>query len=566
MPDRPRLVTVGRLAEQKGQLLLVEAAAMLSERCPDFELVIVGDGPMRGELERAIGRHGLGGRVRITGFLDNRGVRRELEAARALVLPSFAEGLPVVIMEAMALGRPVIATAIAGIPELVEPGRTGWLVPAGAVEPLVVAMAEVLAADPAELGRMGARRRPRRRAARRGGRGGQARRPDRGDRRGRGRDRTRRLRPGRRPRPGAGADRRDRAGRDAARRPGDGPDMTRLGIVAIGRNEGERLRRCLESVVGSGHAVVYVDSGSTDGSVELARSLGAEVVALEMSLPFTAARARNAGFERLERVAPGIELVQFIDGDCEVAPGWLERAADAMAGRPDVAVVAGRRRERHRDSTPYNRLADLEWDTPIGEAAACGGDAMLRAEAFRRAGGYDPSIIAGEEPELCLRIRRDGWKVLRLDAEMTGHDMAMTRFGQWWRRSVRAGHAYAEGAARHGRGPERHFVRDVRSIAFWGIALPMAVAILAGPTRGLSLGLLAGYPALFARTVRHYRRVRGWPASDALLFAGACVVGKFPQAIGVVKYWACRIGGRPSGLIEYKGSGVGAHPAGTSLS
>ncbi len=155
VPPRPRLVSVGRLAEQKGQLLLVEASARLRDRGTDFELVIVGDGPMRDELEQLIDRLGLRDRVRITGFLDNRAVRRELEAARALVLPSFAEGLPVVIMEAMALGRPVIATSIAGIPELVEPGRNGWLVPAGAVEPLVEAMAEVLAADPAELDRMG---------------------------------------------------------------------------------------------------------------------------------------------------------------------------------------------------------------------------------------------------------------------------------------------------------------------------------------------------------------------------------------------------------------------------
>jgi colanic acid/amylovoran biosynthesis glycosyltransferase len=155
VPDRPRLVSVGRLAEQKGQLLLVEASARLRDRGADFELVIVGDGPMREELEQLIDRLGLRDRVRITGFLDNRAVRRELEAARALVLPSFAEGLPVVIMEAMALGRPVIATYIAGIPELVESGRTGWLIPAGAVEPLVEAMAEALAAGPDELDRMG---------------------------------------------------------------------------------------------------------------------------------------------------------------------------------------------------------------------------------------------------------------------------------------------------------------------------------------------------------------------------------------------------------------------------
>lgn len=155
VPDRPRLVSVGRLAEQKGQLLLVEAAARLRERVPDFELVLVGDGPLRGELEAQIARLDLGDCVRITGFLDNRSVRRELEAARALVLPSFAEGLPVVIMEAMALGRPVISTYVAGIPELVEPGKSGWLVPAGALDPLVDAMAEVLAAEPARLEAMG---------------------------------------------------------------------------------------------------------------------------------------------------------------------------------------------------------------------------------------------------------------------------------------------------------------------------------------------------------------------------------------------------------------------------
>jgi GT2 family glycosyltransferase len=331
--------------------------------------------------------------------------------------------------------------------------------------------------------------------------------------------------------------------------------MIHLGIVAIGRNEGERLRHCLESVVGPGRAVVYVDSGSSDGSVGLARSLGAEVVELDLSVPFTAARARNAGFERLERVAPGVELVQFVDGDCEVAPGWLGHAAAVLGERPEVAVVAGRRRERHPEQTVYNRLADLEWDTPIGEADACGGDALFRADAFRRAGGYDPSIIAGEEPELCLRIRRDGWKILRLDAEMTVHDMAMSRFAQWWRRSVRAGHAYAEGAARHGRGPERHYVRDVRSILSWGAGLPMAAALLAcWPIPGLGLALLAGYPALFFKTARYYRRVRGWPAADARLFAAACVAGKFPQAIGVAKYWSGRIGGRPSRIIEYKGA------------
>ena len=121
---------------------------------------------------------------------------------------------------------------------------------------------------------------------------------------------------------------------------------------------------------------------------------------------------------------------------CKV--GWIAHE-QTFEGRPDVAVVYGRRHERHRDQTIYNRLADLEWNMPIGEAKACGGDAMILAEAFCRTGGYNPSIIAAEDDELCLRIRREGWKVLRIDGDMTIHDMAMTRFAQWWkrRRSVR---------------------------------------------------------------------------------------------------------------------------------
>jgi colanic acid/amylovoran biosynthesis glycosyltransferase len=154
-PDQPKLVNVGRLSEQKGQQLLVEAAAGLRDRGHEFELVIVGDGPMRAEIEQQITDRGLSGHVRITGFVSNQEVRRQLESARALVLPSFAEGLPVVIMETLALGRPVISTYIAGIPELVEPGVNGWLVPAGAVLPLIDAMADLLSLGSAKLDQMG---------------------------------------------------------------------------------------------------------------------------------------------------------------------------------------------------------------------------------------------------------------------------------------------------------------------------------------------------------------------------------------------------------------------------
>jgi GT2 family glycosyltransferase len=330
--------------------------------------------------------------------------------------------------------------------------------------------------------------------------------------------------------------------------------MSQLGIVTIGRNEGERLRRCLTSVAGRDLPVVYVDSNSTDKSVELARSLGAEIVELDPSLSFTAARARNAGFERLEQIAPGVEYVQVVDGDCEVAAGWLDRARSVLEERPDVAVVFGRRRERYRDQTIYNRMADLEWDVPVGEAKACGGDAMILAEAFRRVGGYNPSIIAAEDDELCLRIRGQGWKVLRIDADMTLHDMAMTRFAQWWKRAVRCGHAYAEGVARYGRTPERHFVRQMRSTIFWGLLLPLIVVGLAWPTYGASLVLLCGYLVLFWRSERFFRIGRGWRAADARLYAAFCVMAKFPHVAGMVKYWSRRIQGKPVQIIEYRGA------------
>ena len=144
-------------------------------------------------------------------------------------------------------------------------------------------------------------------------------------------------------------------------------------------------------------------------------------------------------------------------------------------------------------------------------------------------GGYNPSIIAAEDDELCLRIRAEGWKVLRIDAEMTLHDMAMTRFAQWWRRAVRCGHAYAEGVARYGRTPERHFVRQLRSTLFWGLLLPLVALALVGPTRGASLILLGGYLILFWRAERYYRRYRRWPTADARLYAAFCVLAKFPQ-------------------------------------
>jgi GT2 family glycosyltransferase len=327
---------------------------------------------------------------------------------------------------------------------------------------------------------------------------------------------------------------------------------SRFGAVVIGRNEGERLRMCLQSVLRSAARVVYVDSGSTDGSTALAQSLGVEVLPLDLSIPFTAARARNAGYRRLLEIAPELTLVQFVDGDCEVVAGWTEVAVARLDERPELAVVCGRRRERHPEASIYNQLCDMEWNTPLGEATACGGDALMRLSALEAVGGFNPELIAGEEPELCVRLRARGYRIERLDAEMTLHDAAMTRFSQWWRRNVRAGHAYAEGAALHGRPPERHNVRAVRSVLFWAGLVPATALAAAIPTGGASLILLAGYPVLAARIYRGARR-GGWPGRAAALAGAFIVLGKFPELRGILKYHWSRALGRRSALLEYKG-------------
>lgn len=328
--------------------------------------------------------------------------------------------------------------------------------------------------------------------------------------------------------------------------------MSRVGLVAIGRNEGERLRKCLMSAIAQDVSqIVYVDSGSTDDSANMARSLGVEVVELDLSIPFTAARSRNAGFERLMQIDSEVEFVQFVDSDCELVAGWLERGQQELVLRPDVAIVCGRRRERQPEQSIYNRLCDIEWDIPLGEVKGCGGDSLMRVAVFKQVGGYNPTLIAGEEPELCVRIRRLGWKIYRVDAEMTLHDAQMLHFGQWWKRVLRSGHAYAEGAHLHGRSPERHWVKETRSIWLWGLFIPSLALLPAIWTHGWSLLLLFVYPLSMYRIYR-FTKQRGYKDRDAVIYAVFCVVGKFPCVLGQLKFHWNRWLGQQNQLIEYK--------------
>lgn len=315
-----------------------------------------------------------------------------------------------------------------------------------------------------------------------------------------------------------------------------------VAAVVIGRNEGDRLIRCLASLKGIFSTVVYVDSGSSDNSVDAARAAGACVVELDMSLPFSAARARNAGVHFLSKENRNTDYIQFLDGDCVLHPAWIETACAFLSTASDVAVVCGRRRERHPQMTVYNALIDREWDTPIGQTDACGGDALMRSAALCAAGGFNPDVVAGEEPELCLRLRKSGWKIWRLDAEMTLHDADMRHFGQWWQRAKRAGHAYAQGAFLHGARPERHYVRNVwRSLA-WGAGVPIAAALGALVTPW-ALALMLLWPAQAIRL-----RLRGSPWYEAFFLT----LGKLPEAQGIVGFHARRLKGAKPQIIEYK--------------
>ncbi|NJR77953.1 glycosyltransferase family 2 protein [Sphingomonas corticis] len=297
-----------------------------------------------------------------------------------------------------------------------------------------------------------------------------------------------------------------------------------VGLVVIGRNEGARLSRCLRSVAGWGERVVYVDSGSTDDSVARACGHGIDTVALDPARPFTAARARNAGLARLAERWPDLALVQFVDGDCELAPGWLDAGMDALAAAPRVGAVFGRRRERFPDATIYNRLCDQEWDGPAGPQDSCAGDVLMRVAAFRDGEGYRDDLIAGEEADLCHRIRAHGWTILRIDAEMTRHDAAMTRAAQWWQRNRRSGHARAQAWQRRGRDDPR-LLRPVVSNLWW--ALPVAWPL---------------WPWLWWRVFRR---------TDAL-FATHIVLGKLPHCAGQIGFWWSRARARTTRLIEYK--------------
>ena len=300
-----------------------------------------------------------------------------------------------------------------------------------------------------------------------------------------------------------------------------------IGLVAIGKNEEPRLARCLFSALRVTPHVVYVDSGSRDRSVAIAKEFGVGVVSLDPARPFTAARARNEGFDWLKERLPDLEFVQFMDGDCELDADWVDTAARTLNENPGVAIVCGRRRERFPDVSVYNHpLCDMEWATKVGETRACGGDSLVRADAFAEVGGFAPELPAGEEPDLCYRLRQNGFRILRIAAEMTVHDAAMTKFSQWWNRSVRSGHASAETWQRRSGVEAQDTLKEILSNFGW--SLPVAWPL---------------WPFLFWRVYRNEADLR---------YAAFIVLGKLPHCQGQLRFFLQHVTREPIQTVYEK--------------
>ncbi len=322
--------------------------------------------------------------------------------------------------------------------------------------------------------------------------------------------------------------------------------MSDIAAVVIGRNEGARLIACLDSLSDQVARIIYVDSGSTDHSVAEARNLGCDIVELPPDQPFTAARARNAGFAALE--ADNLpDFVHFFDGDCRVEPGWIAKAKAHLESDDKLGLVTGWRSEIHREQSIYNALCDFEWHRPAGEIAACGGDMAVRSSAFIAAGRFNADVIAAEDDEFCVRLAKAGWKLWRLPEQMTHHDANMLHFGQWWQRAVRSGHGFAQVGALH---PSYFKPERARVVLFGGILPALAVMGLF-VTGWFSLMILALYGISYLRTARGLS-AEGLSVPEAQRHAMLLTLSKFPNIIGMWIYRWRRLRGASMRIIEYK--------------
>lgn len=330
-----------------------------------------------------------------------------------------------------------------------------------------------------------------------------------------------------------------------------------LSVVVIGRNEGQRLARCLESIqairrLTGSIELIYVDSGSTDGSPQLAESFGAKAIVLRTDHP-TAALGRETGWRNASS-----EFVLFLDGDTVLHPDFPVRALDAITSDPMIAAVWGHLREIHPEHSLYNRVLDLDWIFPLGEISLCGGNVLMRRRALEVSGGYDTSLIAGEEPEMCCRIRAHGYRIFHVDIPMVGHDLAMTRFQQYWKRSLRTGHAYAE-VSRLYRGTENAFwekerVSNLVRGAFWTLSPWIALLASLFFLSAIPIAVWCGIFLLLSLRSAWSARWKSRDPIALLLYGMHSHFQQIPIFIGQLQFERGLRQGKRKSLIEYKNS------------
>lgn len=315
--------------------------------------------------------------------------------------------------------------------------------------------------------------------------------------------------------------------------------MDKIGIVVIGRNEARILENCLKAVIRENVPVIYADSASEDNSVAIAHNCGVPVVKLDKQTPLSPARGRNEGYQYLLQHHPDIEFIQFIDGDCVLIQGWLDIALQTMNNMPEVGILCGEVSEENPNGSIYKRLAALEWNQPAGEIKVCGGIFMTRKKALQDVNGFNTTIRAGEDDDICLRSHEQGWKIWRIKNPMAQHHIRIENFWDLWTRAKRSGYAFQGAAFLHRGLKEWHYVRDNLSNYLFGGLIPL-IAIVGIPwTHGLSLFLLFAYPALWLRIYLRHRENLG--NDDARLYASFCVFAKFPGFLGAIEFWFSRL-------------------------
>ncbi|CAB3746254.1 MULTISPECIES: glycosyltransferase [Burkholderia] len=335
------------------------------------------------------------------------------------------------------------------------------------------------------------------------------------------------------------------------------PTSYDVSVVVIGRNEGERLRRCLDSVHAAdwrhvSYELIYVDSASTDDSDALARRAGARVLQAG-GAHRNAAAGRNAGWR-----AAVADTVLFLDGDTVLDPAFPLHALAQLDSGP-YAAVWGHRREIAPRQSLYTAVLDLDWIYAPGETDYCGGDVLFRRAALAETGGFDETFDAGEEPELCRRVRAGGWRILHVDAPMTRHDLAITRFGQYWQRALRAGLAYAQVSARYAGSSDPLWRREARRNRVHGalvLAAPFAWAAVLAVAPPAALVLAALGAAIWLRSAsRAYWKARDWKL--ALLYALHAHFQQVPILVGQWRYRRAARAGRSAAAPQYKGADAG---------